>query len=211
MDILFLVDRLENLVATSKRMPLVNQVLIKETDIQNLIEQMRTVIPEEVKQARHIVQERERILNQARAEAATLLARTHDEAERTMSHEGLLRSAEERSREIIRRTEEQAKQMLYQTQKHQEQMEAEADTYALETLHSLREHLDSVETEISRTILSIEKGIESLEAQQYPQADNAEGRDENVEEDNNRGNMQGPNQTPPMPRRASLANDTIGG
>ena len=43
MDILYLVDRLENLVSSSRRMPLVNQVLIKEADILNIIDEMRTI------------------------------------------------------------------------------------------------------------------------------------------------------------------------
>ena len=33
MDILYLVDRLENLIASSRRVPLVNSIMIKEGDI----------------------------------------------------------------------------------------------------------------------------------------------------------------------------------
>src|SRR2546421_428213 len=65
MDILYLVDRLENLIASSRRMPVVNQVMIKEGDILNIVDQMRTSIPDEIKQARRIIQEKERILAQA--------------------------------------------------------------------------------------------------------------------------------------------------
>ncbi len=52
MDILYLLDRLENLVANSRRMPLVNQIIVKEADLLDIIDMMRTTIPEEVKQAR---------------------------------------------------------------------------------------------------------------------------------------------------------------
>ena len=69
MDILYLVDRLDNLIASSHRMPLVNQILIKEGDILNIVDQMRTSIPDEIKQARRIIQEKERILAQAQADA----------------------------------------------------------------------------------------------------------------------------------------------
>jgi len=42
------IDRLENLVSSSRRIPLINRVLVKEADILNIIDQMRTAIPEEV-------------------------------------------------------------------------------------------------------------------------------------------------------------------
>ncbi|MBO0778136.1 MAG: hypothetical protein J2P37_04840, partial [Ktedonobacteraceae bacterium] len=61
MDILYLIDRLDNLIASSRRMPLLNQIIVKESDILSVIDQMRTSIPEEIKQARRVIQEKERI------------------------------------------------------------------------------------------------------------------------------------------------------
>ena len=59
--------------------------------------------------------------------------------------------------------------------------------------------------DISRTILSVEKGLESLE---IPEGEDAgeldEFYDSGVLEDT-------PTPARPIPRRASLANDTIGG
>ena len=91
LDILYLVDRLENLITSSRRMPLVNQIVIKEADILNIVDQMRTSIPDEIKQARRIIQEKERILAQAQSDASTLLARAREETERAMNREGLRR------------------------------------------------------------------------------------------------------------------------
>src|SRR6266480_6496440 len=105
MDILYLVDRLENLIASSHRIPLTNQIRIKEVDILNIVDQMRTSIPEEIKQARRVVQEKERILAQAQADASSLLARAREETERVMQREGLLRAAEERSQELVHKAE----------------------------------------------------------------------------------------------------------
>jgi len=120
-DILYLVDRLENLIASSRRMPLFNQIMVKEADILNIIDQMRTAIPEEIKQARRINLEKERILAQAQADASSLLSRAREESERVMNREGLLRAAEERSKDMMRQAEEQA-----------EQLKIEADAYVPE-------------------------------------------------------------------------------
>jgi len=54
-------------------MPLVNQLMVKEADILSIIDQMRTSIPDEIKQARRILQDKERILAQAQADASKLM------------------------------------------------------------------------------------------------------------------------------------------
>ncbi len=101
MDIQYLVDRLENLIASSRRMPLFNQIMVKEADMLDIIETMRTAIPDEIKQARRIIQEKERILAQAQAEASSLLAKAREESEKAMKRDGLLRAAEERSGQML--------------------------------------------------------------------------------------------------------------
>ena len=182
MDILYLVDRLENLIASSRRMPLFNQIMVKEADILNIIDQMRTAIPEEIKQARRINQEKERILAQAQAEANKLVAQAQEKAEEAVHREGLLRLADEKA----------------------EQIKVEADAYVAETLRALRDHLTSIEMDIDRSILSIEKGLASLELP------DAEGEEDVYEEvGNGQPNVSSPVKT--MPRSASLAVDTMGG
>src|SRR6266536_2003054 len=196
MDRRYLVDRLDNLIASSHRMPLVNQILIKEGDILNIVDQMRTSIPDEIKQARRIIQEKERILAQAQADATTLLTRAREETERAMNREGLLRAAEARSQELVRQAEE-----------HGEQLKNEADNYVAETLRNLKDHLASIEMDISRTILSIDKGLESLE---IPEEEGEEELEVYYEESEGSTELE---DLPvrPVPRRASLANDTQGG
>jgi len=208
MDILYLVDRLENLIANSRRMPLVNQIIIKEGEILNIVDQMRTSIPDEIKQARRVIQEKERILAQAQADASTLLARAREETERVMNREGLLRAAEARSQELVRQAEEQAKDVVRQAEEHTEQLKVDADGYVTETLRNLKDHLASVEMDISRSILSIEKGLESLDMPEDGEYEEGEIYEEEMEDGD------GDEQTissRPIPRRASLANDTIGG
>lgn len=190
MDILYLVDRLENLIAGSRKMPLVNQIIIKESDILNIVDQLRTTIPDEIKQARRLIQDKERILAKAQAEANALLARAREESEQAVNREGLLKAAEARSHEMLRRAEGEA-----------EQLKNEADGYVVETLRALRDHLTSIETDIGRSILSIEKGLASLENE--VQHTNSGEVYATYNEENQGARA--------IPRRATLAADTMGG
>ena len=182
MDILYLVGRLENLINESRRVPLVNQIMVKEADILNIIDQMRSSIPDELKQARVVIHDKERILAQAQADANKLLARAQEKAEEAVHREGLLRLADEKA----------------------EQIKVEADAYVAETLRALRDHLTSIEMDIDRSILSIEKGLASLELPDEV------GEEDKYEEKGN-GQPDISSQVKTMPRSASLAVDTMGG
>jgi hypothetical protein len=209
LDILYLVDRLENLVSSSRRMPLVNQVLVKEADILNIIDQMRTAIPEEIKQARRIIQEKERLLAQAQADAKTIQARARGEVEKAIQREGLLNAAEERSQEIMRLAKEQAQMIMRRTEEQSEQLKIDSDSYASETLRNLREHLMNIETEIERTVLSIERGLETLDS--HPDLQDNDGADEVLAMEEIDVMDTPPSLPPaPRPRRSSLAVDTMG-
>ncbi|HEX6480403.1 MAG TPA: hypothetical protein VF043_16315 [Ktedonobacteraceae bacterium] len=202
-DILYLVDRLENLITGSRRMPFVNQIMIREADLLSIVDQMRTSIPDEIKQARRVIQDKERIMAQAQAEASKLMARAREESERAMNREGLLHAAEERSQALMQRAEANA-----------EQLKTEADTYVAETLRALRDHLSAIEMEVGRSILSIEKGLSSLELpleeEEYSEGDDAgEGESEEPYDDYEEPANASPPR--PIPRRSSLAVDTMGG
>ena len=209
MDILYLLDRLENLIASSRRMPLMNQIILKEADILSIVDEMRTVIPNEIQQARRIVQDKERILAQANAEATNIVSRARAESERAMNREGLLRAADGRSQELIRQAEAQAQELVQQAKVHTGHLKNDADAYVSETLQGLKEHLTSIETEVSRTILSIDRGLESIAAQGADEEENEEDAAYEVLDDDEEGGQK--LQEPIQPRRASLANDTIGG
>ncbi len=153
-----------------------------------------------------MIQDKERILAQAQADANLLLTKAREESERVMNREGLLRAAEERSHVLTREATEQAQNIVRHAEEQANILKIDADGYVMETLRNLKEHLLSIETEVGRTIFSIEKGLDSLQEQQ-----SAEKSDGTLEEDGE--SLEEPELQPPlqaMPRSSSLAADTIG-
>ena len=74
MDIQHLVDRLEEVLNKSVRIPLTPYLMVNEDRIFSTVDQMRVTIPEEVKRANRIEAEKERILAQAKEEADRIRA-----------------------------------------------------------------------------------------------------------------------------------------
>lgn len=106
-DILYLVDRLEELVGVGKRVPFSGRVMVEEEEFLALVDQLRVAIPNEIKQAQRVIKERERIIGEAQDEAAEIIASAKDRTELLVSQHGIMLEARKRSEEVLRLAEEQ--------------------------------------------------------------------------------------------------------
>src|SRR5215204_386624 len=80
MDVLVLIDKLDDLVHNAKAVPLTDQVRIDREEIYDILDQMRATIPEEIKQARWIVKERQEMLAEAKRETDRMLGEAREQA-----------------------------------------------------------------------------------------------------------------------------------
>src|SRR5260221_6974160 len=101
MDVLVLIDKLDDLVHNAKAVPLTDQVRIDREEIYDILDQMRATIPEEIKQARWIVKERQEMLAEAKREQDRLLQEAREQAVREASQTEIVKLAERQAPEII--------------------------------------------------------------------------------------------------------------
>ena len=101
MDVLVLIDKLDDLVHNAKAVPLTDQVRIDREEIYDILDQMRATIPEEIKQARWIVKERQEMLAEAKREAERIIREAREEQIRLISEEEIVKQAERQADEII--------------------------------------------------------------------------------------------------------------
>ena len=101
MDVLVLIDRLDDLLHNAKAVPLTDQVRIDREEIFGILDQMRATIPEEVKQARWIVKERQEMLGEAKREVDRLLAEAREQALREASQTEIVKIAERQAQDIV--------------------------------------------------------------------------------------------------------------
>lgn len=130
MDIMYLVDRLEALVNSSRRVPLSSRVMIEEEEILAIVEQLRQTVPNEIKQARRVLQERDQILKQAQSEAERIVGMARERAEYMINNDGLTTMAKERG-----------EQLLNDAQRDANATRQEIEQYAIEVLGTLEQQL----------------------------------------------------------------------
>src|SRR5215203_2673765 len=96
MDVLVLIDRLEELVEDARSFPgFGNTAMVDRDAAFDIIDQMRQTIPEELKQARWIVKERQAMLDEARSESDRIIRSAQDEAEKITSADEVLANLED--------------------------------------------------------------------------------------------------------------------
>ncbi len=110
-----------------------------------LIDELRVAVPEEVRAAKRINAEGERIIEKSQEEAERIIARAQEQAAFLIDERGLTQAAEVESRRIIAEAYEDA-----------ERIRAGADDYAVGVLEGL-------EGDVTRTLQSIQKGIALLD------------------------------------------------
>ncbi len=70
-----LVDQLEELVSTGRRVPFTAGVVVNEDEVLELIDRTRLALPDELTQARHLLEDQRRVLVDADQEAERILTR----------------------------------------------------------------------------------------------------------------------------------------
>jgi cell division septum initiation protein DivIVA len=155
MDILHLVDRLEMLVNQGWRLPFTSNVVIQEDAFLDIIDQMRVSIPEEVKQAKRVSAERERMLKQAQEEADRIVA---------LAQEQVTGLADDH--EIVKAAYAQAEDVIAQAHRSAEGVKAEADSYVMEVLSGLEEELMRLLTTVRNGIRQVQEVAPPPEAEQ---------------------------------------------
>lgn len=151
-----LVDRLEAIINGGFRVPMTGRVTIDEREALDVLDLMRTAIPDEIKQARRISQEREKILSQAQAESQRLVTQAQDRVERLASQDSVTQAAEQRAREIVDQAHQEA-----------DDVRQGADDYALDMLERL-------EREVRRVHGSVRTAINAMSAQPAYEGDEEE-------------------------------------
>lgn len=124
---------MEDTLAEGRRVPFSGRLMVDEERILDIIDRMRIAIPEELKQSRRIVQERDR-----------LLAEAEERVHQVLSEQGLLAAIENERQRLLEHAEQEAIQVR-----------ADADAYVRQVLEELDDRLEKL-------LMSVRNGLATL-------------------------------------------------
>jgi vacuolar-type H+-ATPase subunit H len=146
-DILYLLDQLEEVLGAGSRVPLTSRTLVDEQEILDILDQIRVSVPDELKAARRLTQDRDQIIADARAEAQRIVQEAETQAVERVSQHNLVRVAEGRAADIEERAMLQAADIR-----------RDADAYAYKVLQKLRDQIGQVAQTVDRGLSELESG-----------------------------------------------------
>ena len=144
MNALEIIDRIEELLDGSKRIPFSANIVINGDEMYDLIEELRTVMPEEFKQSRWIVKERENMIEEAKKQADKIIRNSQEKADTLVGETEIMKRATRKSEEMM------------------SSIEARARTIRLEAEDYADEKLANLEAVLHKLLNSIEKGREQF-------------------------------------------------
>jgi cell division septum initiation protein DivIVA len=139
MDVLVLIDKLDDLIHNAKQIPLTDNVRVDREEIYDLLDQMRATIPEEIKQARWIVKERQEMLAEAKREAERIVKEAGDEQQRLVSEQ-----------EVVKQAENHAEDIVEEARAREREIRLGAEDYADDILNTLEVNLEKFLAAVQR-------------------------------------------------------------
>ena len=167
MDLLHLVDQLEELVATSKKVPIGNRVMLQYDRVLEIIDELRIAIPNDVRDAEELVSQKSALLRSAEEEAKLVISTAESKASSLMDDHEIVQSARLKADQIIQQGENNLKERIDQANQEitkriedsrvlaQQEMGA-ADNYAKQLLERLDRQLQAFTS-------SVHNGLEQLD------------------------------------------------
>lgn len=145
MDVIKLLDEMENVIDSGSRVPVIGRVMVDADLLFEYMDKVRAAIPEEIRQAKFVNMEKEKVLKEAQRQADGILEEAGKQAARMVAEDQLVKQAQIQADEILelaKRTSAEIKQG--------------AKSYANDLLHQL-------EINLEKALYTIKKGREELQ------------------------------------------------
>jgi hypothetical protein len=144
MDALEIIDKIEELLDKGKKVPFTANIMISENEIFEILDELRNVLPEEFRQARWIVKEREGMIEESKRQSDRIIREAKERAEMLVNEAEILKNAKRQAENILSIAEAKSRTIRL-----------EAEDYADEKLAGL-------EAALHKILAAIEKGREQF-------------------------------------------------
>ena len=101
MEIFDVIEQLEEIMESSFTLPIWHKTMVNKADVMELLSDLRLRLPEELKQAKWVKEERTRIITEAHQEASNIVKETEEQVKGMVNEHEITKKAYEQANEII--------------------------------------------------------------------------------------------------------------
>ena len=144
MDLETKLAQLERMIAEAKAVPLSSSIMLNKAEVDGLVADLQASLPEELRQARWVVKERDDVLEAARSEGHRIVEEAKNERARLIAKTEVVQAANREAERIVEDARERARQIRL-----------EAEDY-------VDAKLANFEVVLQKTLGAVERGREKL-------------------------------------------------
>ncbi len=167
MDLAARLQQLEDLVREAKSMPLSSSALVNREEVLELILEMKETLPEEIKQARWVVKDREDLLAKARSEGERIIEQAKDDQLKMAQREEVVARAREEAERLVTEAEERVRTMRLEAEDY---VDAKLAQFEI-ALRKIQEESQASARQVAKTLDQIELGRQKLRGEPTTEAE----------------------------------------
>lgn len=145
MDIMEIIDMLEETIEKASSVPLTRKVMVDKDEILDYLQEMRLTYPDELKEAKWVKSQRDKILSEAESRAANIQKNAEETQMQLIDEHEITRCAYEQANELVRNASEQAMEIKADCDQYVEDILNDAESRLEMLLRKVREDRSDVD------------------------------------------------------------------
>ena len=167
MDVLIMIERLDTYLSECSRLPLVGKLLVDEDEVFDMIDEIKAAIPPELEQARWLLKERERILQEAQKEADQIISDAKGQIDILASESIIAKEARKQAEDLLERTQEVATEIHVGAREYADEIMERVENLLSNLLEEVRQNRQ----ELGVTVQRLDHDVGVLAAERLDEAD----------------------------------------
>lgn len=164
-SVLELLDLLEDNIENSSNVPFTNKAMIDRDEIFEIITDIRLKLPNEIKQSRWVMEERNKILIEAQREADVMIKDTEGRLNRLVDEHEITKKAHQRAEEILENAKQTAREMRLGAREYADEILASVEKKLKDTVEIVHKDMLNFENDITQTLQVIQSNREEIRGQ----------------------------------------------
>lgn len=140
MEMLSILETLEDLVEKSVSVPFSGKCMVDKEEILEIIKEIRLKLPDDIKQAKWVKEERQRILLEAQKEANNIIKDAENQISALVDEHEITKKAYEQSNGIISNAQKNAREIRLGTREYADGILNKVEEILEETLQVIKEN-----------------------------------------------------------------------
>jgi len=144
MDALELIDELEDLIDKGVSVPFTGRCLLDKEELMDLIQEIKLKLPDDLNQAKWIKNERQNIIDDAKAESAKIIKEANDRLISMIDENEITKSAKEQANNIMEKVQSDAKALKIESYKYTDNLLENVEKVVTDAIHELEQCINVV-------------------------------------------------------------------